>query len=99
MLAVPATREGIDLAHLMRELGARGWSRVLLEGGARLAGAALRAGIVDRIAFFVAPAILGGGRSAVEGLTPRTMRDALHLVNFSARQVGADWLLEADLVH
>jgi len=99
LIAAPPTRDGVDLAVLMRELATRGWSRVLLEGGAQLAGAALQAEIVDRVAFFVAPKILGGGRSAVEGLTPCTMRDALHLVKFSASQVGSDWLLEGDLVH
>ncbi|MGH7842914.1 MAG: bifunctional diaminohydroxyphosphoribosylaminopyrimidine deaminase/5-amino-6-(5-phosphoribosylamino)uracil reductase RibD [Candidatus Binataceae bacterium] len=98
VIAVPRDREGVDLAHLMRELAGRGWSRVLIEGGARLAGSALRARIVDRVAFFVAPKILGGGRSAVEGLASRTMRDALQVANFSARPVGDDWLLEAELV-
>jgi diaminohydroxyphosphoribosylaminopyrimidine deaminase/5-amino-6-(5-phosphoribosylamino)uracil reductase len=99
VLAVPSDRDGLDLVLLMRELAGRGWARVLIEGGARLAGAALHAGMVDRVAFFVAPKILGGGRGAVEGLTPRTIRAALHLVRFSARLVGADWLLEADLAH
>jgi len=98
LIAVPPARDGIDVALLMRELAGRGWSRVLLEGGARLAGAALRAKVVDRVAFFVAPKLLGGGRSAVDGLTPRTMRDALHLINLSASQVGSDWLLEGDLI-
>jgi diaminohydroxyphosphoribosylaminopyrimidine deaminase / 5-amino-6-(5-phosphoribosylamino)uracil reductase len=89
---------GIALAELMREFGRRGWSKVLIEGGAKLAGAALRARIVDRLAFFVAPLVLGCGLPSVEGLLARSVREAIKLKNFSAQPVGSDWLLEADVV-
>ncbi len=89
---------GIALMEVMREFGRRGWSKVLIEGGAKLAGAALRAGIVDRVAFFVAPLIIGCGLSSVEGLLAPSVREAIKLKNFSTRRVGSDWLLEADVV-
>jgi diaminohydroxyphosphoribosylaminopyrimidine deaminase/5-amino-6-(5-phosphoribosylamino)uracil reductase len=44
----------------MAELGRRGITRVLVEGGARLAAALLRLGLVDRLAWFRAPIFLGG---------------------------------------
>jgi diaminohydroxyphosphoribosylaminopyrimidine deaminase/5-amino-6-(5-phosphoribosylamino)uracil reductase len=91
-------RQGIALMEVMREFGRRGWSKVLIEGGAKLAGGALRAGIVDRVAFFVAPLILGCGLSSVEGLLARSVREAIKLKNFSTLRVGSDWLLEADVV-
>jgi diaminohydroxyphosphoribosylaminopyrimidine deaminase / 5-amino-6-(5-phosphoribosylamino)uracil reductase len=97
VIAVAPELAGLRLAALMRELGRRGWCRVLLEGGAHLAGAALRAGIVDRVAFFVAPKILGGGLAAIEGLAAPTMRAALKLERMTARPVGDDWLIEAAL--
>jgi diaminohydroxyphosphoribosylaminopyrimidine deaminase/5-amino-6-(5-phosphoribosylamino)uracil reductase len=95
VIAVAPDHAGLRLASLMRELGRRGWCRVLMEGGAHLAGAALRAGIVDRVAFFVAPKILGGGLAAIEGLAAPTMRAALQLERMTARPVGDDWLIEA----
>src|SRR3970282_1469408 len=49
--------------------GRRGLTRVLVEGGARLAGALVKAGLVDRIAWFRAPLLMGGGR--VPALDPR----------------------------
>lgn len=95
VLAVASDAAGLKLDALMRELGRRGWCKVLIEGGAHLAGAALRAGIVDRIAFFVAPRILGGGLAAVQGLAAPSMRAALRLERMLARPVGDDWLIEA----
>jgi diaminohydroxyphosphoribosylaminopyrimidine deaminase / 5-amino-6-(5-phosphoribosylamino)uracil reductase len=97
-IAAPVEKQGIALAEVMREFGRRGWSKVLIEGGAKLAGAALRARIVDRIAFFVAPIIIGGGLPSVEGLLARSVRDSIKLANFNSRRVGSDWLLEAAVV-
>jgi diaminohydroxyphosphoribosylaminopyrimidine deaminase/5-amino-6-(5-phosphoribosylamino)uracil reductase len=71
----------------------------LIEGGANLAGSALSAGIVDRIAFFVAPKILGAGLSAIEGMKSRTVSDAVLLEDLSARPFGEDWLIEARVPH
>jgi len=85
----------VDLPALMRELGRRGWCNVLIEGGARLAGSALRAGIVDRLAFFVAPVVIGAGRPAVEGLGFARVRDAIALDGLSVRRLGGDLLMEA----
>lgn len=70
----------IDVDTVLRDLGERGVQSVLIEGGARTAGLFFRAGRVDAIALFRAPALIGerGGRpvlddDAVEapGLAPR----------------------------
>jgi diaminohydroxyphosphoribosylaminopyrimidine deaminase/5-amino-6-(5-phosphoribosylamino)uracil reductase len=95
VIAVAARDGKIELGRLMREFGRRGWCRVLIEGGANLAGSALSAGIVDRVAFFVAPKILGEGLPAIDAMKSRRVRDALALSDLSARPVGDDWLLEA----
>jgi diaminohydroxyphosphoribosylaminopyrimidine deaminase/5-amino-6-(5-phosphoribosylamino)uracil reductase len=87
----------MDLRALMRELGRRGWCNVLIEGGAHLAGSALDAGIVDRVAFFVAPIVIGDGTPAVEGLGFARVRDAIALGALSVRRRGRDLLMEADI--
>ncbi len=46
----------IDLAGLLAALGERGITRVLCEGGSRIAAALLRDGLVDRLVWFRAPA-------------------------------------------
>jgi diaminohydroxyphosphoribosylaminopyrimidine deaminase/5-amino-6-(5-phosphoribosylamino)uracil reductase len=52
----------------LAELYARDRQHVFLEGGPTLAAAFLRAGLVDRIVAYVAPAVLGSGYAAVGDL-------------------------------
>ncbi|MBL8665311.1 MAG: bifunctional diaminohydroxyphosphoribosylaminopyrimidine deaminase/5-amino-6-(5-phosphoribosylamino)uracil reductase RibD [Candidatus Odyssella sp.] len=62
-----------DPRAMLLELGRRGLTRVLVEGGARLAGALMKAGLVDRIAWFRAPLALGG--DGVPALDPLGVAD------------------------
>ena len=87
----------IDLRQLMRDFARRGWCRVLIEGGAHLAGAALAAGVVDRIAFFATPILLGAGTPAIEGLGYSRVREAIRLGPLGVRELGPDVLIEADV--
>jgi diaminohydroxyphosphoribosylaminopyrimidine deaminase/5-amino-6-(5-phosphoribosylamino)uracil reductase len=57
----PASRGRVDLHAVLRELGRREMLNVLLEAGAELNGAALEAGIVDKMILFYAPKIMGIG--------------------------------------
>lgn len=84
----------IDLAGVMRRFGERGWNRVLLEGGAHLAASTLKAGIVDRVALFIAPRILGGGLPAIEGLKFARVKDSIRLDDLAVRRIGTDLLVE-----
>jgi len=57
-----------DLGAALRALGARGLTRILVEGGGILAAALLRADLVDRLAWFRSNGVMGGdGVSAVAG--------------------------------
>jgi diaminohydroxyphosphoribosylaminopyrimidine deaminase/5-amino-6-(5-phosphoribosylamino)uracil reductase len=60
LITTPGTASGLDLAKAMQALGKAGITRVLVEGGGRMAAALLRANLVDRIAWFHAPAVMGG---------------------------------------
>jgi len=51
---------GLSLPAALQALGHRGLTRVLVEGGSRLTAALLLAGLVDRVAWFRAPSVLGG---------------------------------------
>jgi diaminohydroxyphosphoribosylaminopyrimidine deaminase / 5-amino-6-(5-phosphoribosylamino)uracil reductase len=97
VISAPSHRGEISLSAVMREFGRRGWRKVVIEGGARLAASALRAGIVDRVALFIAPKIIGAGLPAIEGLGTRSVRDAIRVYDLTARRIGDDLLLEAAL--
>jgi diaminohydroxyphosphoribosylaminopyrimidine deaminase/5-amino-6-(5-phosphoribosylamino)uracil reductase len=58
------TREPEEVLAKMVENGVR---HVWLEGGPRLAGGFWNAGLVDRVIGYIAPAMLGSGRAALEG--------------------------------
>jgi len=60
LISVPGAPAGIDLAAGLQALGQAGLTRLLVEGGGQIAAALLRADLVDRIAWFHAPTIMGG---------------------------------------
>jgi diaminohydroxyphosphoribosylaminopyrimidine deaminase/5-amino-6-(5-phosphoribosylamino)uracil reductase len=59
LIEVAGGNSGVDLAAGLQALAKAGLTRILAEGGASLAAALLRAQLVDRLAWFHAPAILG----------------------------------------
>jgi diaminohydroxyphosphoribosylaminopyrimidine deaminase/5-amino-6-(5-phosphoribosylamino)uracil reductase len=84
-------------ARALALLAARGVHSVLVEGGAAIAGAFVKAGLVDRVALFVAPKLLGGGISVAAG-GDRPIAQALRLGPISASGIGVDLLLRADVL-
>ncbi len=66
---------------------------VMLEGGPTLAGAFLRAGLVDRILAYVAPMLLGGPVTAVDDVGVVSIGEALRWRYDGVVQVGPDLLL------
>ncbi|QDQ99200.1 bifunctional diaminohydroxyphosphoribosylaminopyrimidine deaminase/5-amino-6-(5-phosphoribosylamino)uracil reductase RibD [Tomitella fengzijianii] len=72
---------------------------VQIEGGPRLAGAFLGAGLVDRIEHYLAPAVLGDGRAAVVGSGARSIADLSRFrLRMPVRALGDDVLLTYDRV-
>ncbi|HVJ48589.1 bifunctional diaminohydroxyphosphoribosylaminopyrimidine deaminase/5-amino-6-(5-phosphoribosylamino)uracil reductase RibD [Desulfitobacterium sp.] len=70
----------VPLQNLMRDLVARGWNSVLLEGGGGLAGALFQSELVDEVVFFFAPKLIGGnGPSPLTGLKIAKMAEAIPL--------------------
>jgi diaminohydroxyphosphoribosylaminopyrimidine deaminase/5-amino-6-(5-phosphoribosylamino)uracil reductase len=86
---------GVAPAAMLSALGHAGLTRVLAEGGARLAAALLRADLVDRLAWFTAPGILGGdGWPAVQAMGVSQLADMARFQRVAQRPVGPDLLAE-----
>jgi diaminohydroxyphosphoribosylaminopyrimidine deaminase/5-amino-6-(5-phosphoribosylamino)uracil reductase len=90
------SRDGrVDVADLCARLFALDVIAVLLEAGSELTGAFVQAGLVDRVAAFVAPKVLGGSDAPTPAGGPGLpLGDALRLSDLTARPLGGDWLLE-----
>jgi diaminohydroxyphosphoribosylaminopyrimidine deaminase/5-amino-6-(5-phosphoribosylamino)uracil reductase len=94
------TREGrVDPAGLLGLLFARDVRAVLVEGGAETHAAFLDAGLVDRVALFLAPLLLGGRAApGVVGGAGRELKSAVRLGPTTVTPLGDDLLLEADVI-
>ncbi len=73
----PALEVSGDLPEVLSDLGKQGIQQLLVEGGAEVAGAFHRAGLVDRYVFYLAPKLAGGGGGAppLSGECPPSVSD------------------------
>jgi diaminohydroxyphosphoribosylaminopyrimidine deaminase / 5-amino-6-(5-phosphoribosylamino)uracil reductase len=83
----------------LRALGERGVQSLLVEGGAQLAAGMLAAGAVDRVAWFLAPMLIGGQEapSAVGGSGAGSLALAPRLTDVECARVGDDLLVTGRL--
>lgn len=97
VIDLPHAEPGVDLVAGLQALAGRGITRVLAEGGAGLAAALLRANLVDRIAWFHAPSIIGGdGLAAVAGWGVETLAAMRRFRRVRAIETGDDMLTELE---
>jgi diaminohydroxyphosphoribosylaminopyrimidine deaminase/5-amino-6-(5-phosphoribosylamino)uracil reductase len=94
----PTAADGrIDLHALCLELGRRGVNELLVEAGSTLAGAWIRAGLVDRGVLYMAPKLLGPGGLSLYDVAPAQLADAPALFISDVRKIGddlrVDWTL------
>lgn len=91
---LPARGHQVAWRPLLKKLAAQGIVSVLIEGGAAVATSALKHKIVDKIAIFYAPKIIGGdGRVMVDGLAIGRIARAIQLKRLNVRKSGNDFLV------
>lgn len=85
------------LKELMAELGSRGMTNVLVEGGGQLLAACFELQLIDEVQAFIAPKIVGGQEAltAVEGNGIQEMAGAIGLDSPTCEMVGRDVLVTA----
>ena len=94
VVRVPSRAGHVDLHAVMRELGRRDILNVLLEAGAQLNGAALQAGIVDKMILFYAPKIMGTGGVPMARIPSKWFPKSPVLKNISLSTSGPDFVVQ-----
>ena len=94
LIEVPVSESvEMDLTVAFAELGRRGLTRVLVEGGAGLAGELMEEGLVDRLAWFHAPMLIGGdGLPAIAAFGVEKLGMAPKFKRLSLETIGNDVL-------
>ena len=82
----------VDLPMAMTGLAMSEIDSVLLEGGATLAEAAFRAGVVDKMIAYIAPVLIGGkdAPGVLSGIGAAKMADAVKLCDMTYEKSGPD---------
>ena len=72
---------------------------LLVEGGAELNAAILRAKLVQHVRLYLAPSLLGGidAKGIIGGKSPGRLAGALKLKHVRTRSLGDDLVVEGDL--
>lgn len=85
----------VSMADLLRKLGRFGIQTILLEGGSRLAGDALRKGLIDECIFFYAPKVVGNGFAPFTLNGIETMDNAIRMKITQVGMSGPDVVVHA----
>lgn len=95
LLELPSEECYIDLRKLMKALGERQITSILVEGGGGLLGSLFDQKLVDKVIVFIAPIIIGGesARTAVGGRGAARVVDSLKLRNITQERFGQDIMI------
>jgi diaminohydroxyphosphoribosylaminopyrimidine deaminase/5-amino-6-(5-phosphoribosylamino)uracil reductase len=94
-ILLPNPHGKVDLAALVAELGARGLNELHVEAGHKLAGSLVRAGVVDELLAYVAPALLGDGLPMFDLEAPPDLERRRALRFTDVERLGPDLRLTA----
>lgn len=85
----------VDLGDLLKELGRREITSVVVEGGGTLLGSLFEGGMVDKVIAFIAPVIIGGAEagSAVGGKGVERIAQAIKLTKVKIERIGDDVMM------
>ena len=96
VLIVPETEGKLDLAFLLRSLGQRCLTNVMVEAGGSLNSSFLFGNYVDKVVLFIAPKIIGGSGAPgpYGGTGCGALSEAVELEDMIVRHLGEDLMVE-----
>jgi len=98
VIPIARTADGLlDLQAVMARLGKEGMNEILVECGPTLAGALLRASLIDELVIYQAPLLLGKSARPLVDLAFDTILEGVRLAYRDIRQIGPDLRMMASL--
>src|SRR6266699_2978740 len=86
---------GKSLAAVLKNLGKRGVTSVLIEGGGEVLGQALDARLIDKVQLYLGPILTGGSVIAFAGRGVGTTANSIRLDRVSYRRIGKNICITA----
>ncbi|MDD4876680.1 MAG: bifunctional diaminohydroxyphosphoribosylaminopyrimidine deaminase/5-amino-6-(5-phosphoribosylamino)uracil reductase RibD [Dehalococcoidales bacterium] len=95
LLELPVRGKGLDLEKLLKALGERKITSVVVEGGGILLGSLFDCKLVDKVIAFIAPIIIGGqeAKMAVCGEGVANVANSFNLKRISTEKFGSDLMV------
>lgn len=95
VIVCPERQGCVDLKWLFEELGRREITSILIEGGARVIGSALRDHLVDKMYVYIAPKIIGDqdALSSVAGIPTVDVNKSIFLRDMTFQRIDQDVLI------
>jgi diaminohydroxyphosphoribosylaminopyrimidine deaminase / 5-amino-6-(5-phosphoribosylamino)uracil reductase len=87
--------KGKSLTTVLKDLGKRSVTSVLIEGGGQLLGQALDARLIDKVQIYLGPILTGGPVIAFPGHGAQSTSNAIHLDEVSYRRLGENVCITA----
>ena len=83
------------LRSVLLDLGKRGVTSVMIEGGGKVLAGAFKLRLVDAVQFYIAPLIVGGTGREIAG----SMLSSIRIANVAGKKIGEDIRLTGDVVY
>lgn len=95
LLEIPDNDKTFNLEQLLKSLGKREITSILVEGGGVLLGSMFDQKLVDKVMAFIAPVIIGGSKAktAIAGIGVDKIVDAIRLQNVTVERFGDDLMV------
>ncbi|MBI4431562.1 MAG: bifunctional diaminohydroxyphosphoribosylaminopyrimidine deaminase/5-amino-6-(5-phosphoribosylamino)uracil reductase RibD [Candidatus Omnitrophica bacterium] len=96
VIGVREKGRGLDLKQLLKKLGRKGITSILVEGGGELAASFLKEKLVDEVYWCIAPIFVGGrnSKTSVEGRGIARLKHAYRLKDVKIRRIGNDIIVK-----
>lgn len=97
VLVLPEENSRVCIKSLLKKLAHNKMLSVLVEGGGEVCGAFLDHGCVDEFEIYIAPKLLGKGRSSFSRPSVRNIKEAIELHDSRIIEIGPDILVQAKI--